>query len=89
MNYCSEKNRKKRCRREPKCQHLNCIRNAQENLSICGLTLKDTYHGSVAELNLSENGYDAGFIKDEYDCNLKKCECAYFDQLKIGKSKFQ
>ena len=30
VSFCSEKNRKKRCRREPKCQHVNCLRNALE-----------------------------------------------------------
>ena len=30
MSYCSEKIRKKRCRREPKCHHVNCLRNAQK-----------------------------------------------------------
>ena len=31
MSICSEMNRKKRCRHEPKCQHVNCLRNALEN----------------------------------------------------------
>ena len=30
VSFCSEKNRKKRCRREPKCQHVDCLRNALE-----------------------------------------------------------
>ena len=30
MSFCSEKNRERRCRREPKCKHVNCLRNAQE-----------------------------------------------------------
>ena len=30
ISLCSEKNRKRRCRREPKCQHVNCLRTAQE-----------------------------------------------------------
>ena len=25
-------------------------------------------------------------MKDEYDCNLEKCECAHFDEFFIGKS---
>ena len=33
-------------------------------------------------------GYDAGFIKDEYGCNLNKCECAHFDDTVIGKLDF-
>ena len=33
-------------------------------------------------------GYDAGLIRDEYDCNSPKCECAYFDQTVIGKQVF-
>ena len=28
ISFCSEKNRKKRCRQEPKCLHINCLRNA-------------------------------------------------------------
>ena len=28
MNLCANKNRQKRCKREPKCRHANCIRNA-------------------------------------------------------------
>ena len=30
VSFCSEKNRKRRCRREPKCQNVNCLRNAQD-----------------------------------------------------------
>ena len=30
-------------------------------------------------------GFDAGFIRDEFDCNLDKCECAHFNQTIIGK----
>ena len=30
-------------------------------------------------------GYDAGYIQDEYGCNLSKCKCAPFDQTIIGK----
>ena len=39
----------------------------------------------VIELNSRLNGYDAGFKKDEYDCNLNTCECEHFDQFVIGK----
>ena len=39
----------------------------------------------ATELKLSKNGYDAGFIKDEFNCNLDKCECAHFNQTIIGK----
>ena len=34
MSLCVEENRHKRCRQEPKCQHVNCIRNALERLWI-------------------------------------------------------
>ena len=37
------------------------------------------------ELNLRINGYDAGFKKDEYDCNLDPCDCQHYDQFVIGK----
>ena len=33
-----------------------------------------------------KTGYDAGFITDEYGCNLEKCECLHFDQAVVGKS---
>ena len=33
-------------------------------------------------------GYDAGFTKDEFECNANKCECAHFNQTVIGKLKF-
>ena len=33
-------------------------------------------------------GYDAGLIRDEYNCNSEKCECATFDQTVIGKPTF-
>ena len=38
----------------------------------------------VIELNARINGYDAGFEKDEFDCNLDTCECANFNQYVIG-----
>ena len=40
------------------------------------------------ELNSRKNGYDAGFVRDEYDCNSQQCECAIFDQTVIGKPPF-
>ena len=43
------------------------------------------YSYCTIELNNSTNGYDAGFTKDEYGCNLNTCECAEFDQVVIGK----
>ena len=30
ISLCSEKNRQRRCRREPKCYHVDCFRNAQD-----------------------------------------------------------
>ena len=30
MTLCANKNRQKRCKREPKCRHANCIRNAEK-----------------------------------------------------------
>jgi len=33
-------------------------------------------------------GYNAGYIKDEYECNSNKCKCATFDQTVIGKFEF-
>ena len=38
----------------------------------------------VIELNQRINGYDAGFEKDEFDCNVDTCECAHFNQYVIG-----
>ena len=34
MNMCSFKNRQKRCKREPKCRHVNCVRNARKCQSL-------------------------------------------------------
>ena len=42
----------------------------------------------IKELTIRTNGYDAGFIRDEYGCNLEKCECAHFNQFVIGKHLF-
>ena len=33
-----------------------------------------------------KTGYDAGFVTDEYGCNLDKCECLHLDQAVIGES---
>ena len=30
ISFCSNENRRRRCRREPKCHHVNCLRNAQD-----------------------------------------------------------
>ena len=49
-----------------------------------GRKQKRSYYGAPK----SKNGYDAGFIKDEYFCNAIKCECAQIDQAIIGKLKF-
>ena len=32
VSICVEENRQKRCKQEPKCQHVNCLRNALEYL---------------------------------------------------------
>ena len=32
MSICSGMNRKERCEQEPKCQHVNCLRNALDHL---------------------------------------------------------
>ena len=32
VSICVEENRQKRCKQEPKCQHVNCLRNALEHL---------------------------------------------------------
>ena len=31
VSYCLEENRQRRCRREPKCDHVDCLRNALVN----------------------------------------------------------
>ena len=83
MSICFEKNRRKRCKHEPKCQHVNCLRNALEHF------LDQVVSGKVSYRALkSKNGYDTGFIKDEYFCNANKCECAQIDQAIIGKLEF-
>ena len=30
-------------------------------------------------------GYDVGFVKDSYGCNLKTCKCAHFEHTVIGR----
>ena len=31
ISFCSDKNRQRRCSREPKCHHVDCLRNALEH----------------------------------------------------------
>ena len=82
ISICSEMNRRKRCKHEPKCQDVNCLRNALEHF------LDQVVSGKIYRAPKSKNGYDVGFIKDEYFCNAIKCECAQIDQAIIGKLKF-
>ena len=79
LSFCANENRRRRCFREPKCHHVNCLRNAQDFLT---RTPRGKTH--VIEQNPRIYGYDAGFEKDEYDCNLDTCECAHFNQYVIG-----
>ena len=79
INFCANKNRRNRCWSELKCRHVNCLRNAQDFLT---QTPRGEIH--IIELNPRINGYDAGFEKDEYDCNLDTCKCAHFNQHAIG-----
>ena len=94
MNFCSNKNRQKRCKRESKCRHANCIRNAEKwqsrkfrvktiwrNLFLYFLYFSCVFFNA----DKRKFGYDAGYMKDEYGCNLSKCKCATFDQTVIGK----
>ena len=83
ISFCSNENRRRRCRREPKCHHVNCLRRAQDFW--LGLKIFDSGGKlQVVELKPRINGYDAGFEKDEFDCNLDTCECAHFNQYVIG-----
>ena len=50
--------------------------------------LESASENEFLELNQSKMGYDAGFIKDEFECNANKCECAHFNQTVIGKLNF-
>ena len=86
MNLCSNKNRQRRCKREPKCRHVNCIRNAEKQQNTYLRLLKVSCLSFKADQR--KFGYDAGYIKDEYGCNLSKCKCAPFNQTVIGKFKF-
>ena len=81
MDFCSEKRRKRRCRWEPNCDHVNCFRNAPKT------SWARASESWFFELSQSKMGYDAGFTKDEFECNSNKCECAHFDQTVIGKLK--
>ena len=95
ISYCSEINRKRRCRSEPKCSDVDCLRNAHEifGLDVPGSSISFSDHDkrytiycmNFVELNRSKNGYDVGYVKDDYDCNTDQCECAHFDQAVIGK----
>ena len=38
----------------------------------------------IIEIKKRNNGFDAGFTRDEYHCNSNKCECAHYDQVVIG-----
>ena len=31
LSFCAEKRRKRRCRREPNCDHVDCLRNASNH----------------------------------------------------------
>ena len=33
---------------------------------------------------ISQNGYDVGYKKDQFGCNLRTCKCDHFDQKTIG-----
>ena len=79
ISFCANENRRRRCWREPKCRHVNCLRNAQDFLT---QTPRGKIH--ILELIPRINGYDAGFEKDQYDCNLDTCKCAHFNQYAIG-----
>ena len=80
-SFCSDQNRRRRCRNEPKCRHVNCFRNAQEFFSMTAkLQCQRQMHVTTTlgiEPKLRINGYDAGFKRDEYDCNLDTCECQH------------
>ena len=50
----------------------------QERSRFFNVTANDKMHVTmtqVVELKLRINGYDAGFKRDEYGCNLDTCEC--------------
>ena len=47
VSFCAEKNRKKRCRREPKCQHIDCLRNALERYAMRPQAEKDMLQSFV------------------------------------------
>ena len=86
MDFCSEKRRKRRCRWEANCDHVNCLRKAFNHFTLFKLSWKLCYR--VCDQVLSSKrklGYDTDFIKDEYGCITNECECAPFDQNVIGK----
>ena len=45
ISFCADKNRKRRCRSEPKCNHVNCLRNA---LDCLGKSNKDCWETKVS-----------------------------------------
>ena len=65
---------------------MSSRRLSQERSRFFSWAMHRVYAGiHFIEPNSRMNGYDAGFEKDEYDCNLDKCECQNFDQFVIGK----
>ena len=88
ISYCSDKNRKRRCRWEPKCSHVDCYRDSLRFYWTAQKSDRSFFCSQMHfwELNKSQNGYDVGFIKDEFDCITSNCECARFDQTIIGKN---
>ena len=84
ISMCTEKIRRMRCKREPKCRHVNCLRDAWNyifwKISGWSFTVKFVFPSFKRKI-----GYDVGFAKDKYGCNSNKCECEHFEQTVIGK----
>ena len=79
--YCEERQRLKRCKKEPKCEKVqNCLRNGY---MIAYIVSYEWYHIAknllLHTFSLSSNGYNAGYVKDIFECTKRPCECAGFE----------
>ena len=88
--YCEERQRLKRCKKEPQCEKVqNCLRNGfivwgSVNEPKIFFTEDEaprwaSNHGHMHVKSLLSNGYNAGYVKDIFECNKRPCECAGFE----------
>ena len=85
ISFCSDKNRQRRCRREPKCHHVDCLRKAQEfyksfrRLSVNFAHFPDiewTFDGQISNSN-SSGGNNIWAVDDKRRVTLENVICYY------------